>query len=149
MQNNVKKTAGALIVATLIFATLLSVYLLLPKEKYELVSVQSTTGTQISISEQNKITYVNNGFEIAEYTEAVAKGQKAKISVSAKTDTVLSISVYYSSGKSDSKVFSDKIASANENAVWEWNVPSATTCDKIRVVVRSDDTYATLYIQVV
>ena len=149
MQNNVKRTLIALAVSTILFISIVFTYFFIADANNNTVALPDTPDVTLQMTELDGVQYVGNGFEILEYTKSVQKGSNAKIVASSNGEAQLDISVYYASGKSASKVFSEKNVSADTDAVWEWTVPKASTTDSIRVVIRSRDTYATFYIDVV
>ena len=149
MQNNVKRTLFAGAVALITLALLLLCYFLTFDTPLPALDVNDANESDIAVIESNGVSYVGKGFEVSEYTKNVKKGETAKITVSTDTETELEIEVYYASGKSTSDVFRSKTATKNQDAIWTWTVSSNTTTSKIRVVVRSGDTYATLFIDVI
>jgi hypothetical protein len=148
MQNNVKRSLLSATVSVLMLAILTLAYFLTLDFGISASSVPDTVNQNVNITDINGVKYLGNGFEISEYTRSVKKGETAKITVSSENNISLNISVYYASGKSTSSVFSPKTVDKNTNAEWKWTVPSNSSTDKIRVVIRSADTYATLYIDV-
>ncbi len=148
MQNNVKRSLLAGVFSVVLLAALLIAYFLTLNEPTPVIDIPSQDSEGINTKSSDGVTYVGNGFEIVEYTHSVKKGETAKITVSAEDESELDISVYYTSGKSTASVFSSKTVNKDTSAEWKWTVPSTTTADEIRIVIRSSDTYATLYIDV-
>ena len=144
-----KKSLYQVLICVIIFSVL-SCIALQPSNELEAYTVQSTEHSPISFSEHyGVIKYVGKGFKVTEFTDSVKKGETARISVSSDDETEISISAYYSSGKSSSEIFKPKTAQLGNDAVWEWRVPTNTTSERIRIVLRSCDTYAILYIYVI
>lgn len=143
-----KKSLYQVLICVIIFSVL-SCVALRPSNELEAYTVDSTEHSPISFSEHyGLIKYVGKGFKVSEFTDSVKKGETAKISVSSDDKAEISISAYYSSGKSSSEVFMPKTAQCGEDAVWQWRVPTNTTSERIRIVLRSNDTYAILYIHI-
>lgn len=149
MQNNVKRSLLAGIISFTLFIALLVAYFLMQDAPTPVTNVPDGENTNANVFESDGVTYVGDGFEISEYTHAVKKGETAKITASSEKKAKLEISVYYASGKSTSSVFSPKTVDKDASVEWKWTVPSNTSASKIRVVIRSGDTYATLYIDLI
>lgn len=149
MQNYVKRNITPLLISVAVFL-LLFVTLCLPFDQFIKIPVKPTDEPNSTVFEQNGVTYIGNRtFEVSDYTLKVAKGDQAHVTVSATTSTEVDITVYYPSGASTSSVFVPKLATKDQNAVWEWKIPSNTSADKIRIVLKSADTLAQLYIDII
>ncbi len=147
MQNNVKHSLISLISAVLVFILLFGIFLLSGSGSAA-IGVKEVAASDISFSKENGTTYIGSSFTVSDYTAEVGRGEKAKITVSAESGTLLDISVYYASGKSESRAFDPKTAESGFTS-WEWTVPKNSTANVIRVVIRSADTYATFSINVI
>ena len=151
MQNNVEKerlTLIALAVALAVFLLLAGAFILMLEPREEYIYVSEASGYSSLPSEtRDGVSYLGTELSVTEYTKTVRRGEKARISVLAQAETDVWISVYYESGKSSSKVFVPKTASPEQHAEWEWTVPSGSTSEKVRVVLRSDNCYATFDIE--
>ncbi len=92
------------------------------------------------------VRYVGNGFTVAKHQESAQKGETVSVTVSAESKTKIEIAVYYASGKSEASVFSEKTASPDSDAVWEWKISKNTTSKAVRIVLRSNTGYASFKI---
>ncbi len=148
MQNNVvKRTLLALLCAFVLCAALFAAAYL-PIESSNKTSVSTFDDVAKASFKNKSVEYVGNGFTVTEYSSSVKRGENAKIVVNAEKGTEIDIAAYYKSGKSEANVFCPQTA-ANESIVWEWKVPKNSTSDSIRIVLRSDDTYATFNIRLI
>jgi hypothetical protein len=149
MQDNVKSPSVrvALLIAILTFFIMLIPFALTVKRDHA-EYVPDVSGGNISITEKDGIKYVGSGLTVANYTKTVTRGEKASVKVFAENGTVIDIDAYYKSGKSTSAVF-NPITVTSGTAYWEWTVPSSSTSDKIRIVLRSESSYATFDIEII
>lgn len=147
MQNNVvKRPICAFILAVLTALWLL--FTLYEPNNEKVYTVKEIEKSDLPMSETGSVKLFGNGFAVAEYTKTVKRGSKAKITLDAPSGTSVDICAYYASGKSNSKVFTEKI-SENGTVSWEWTIPKSSKSDNVRIVLRSNDTYATLNITVI
>ena len=131
------------------FAVFLSVFLICVKKDSNAVYVPSCPESNISFPDQNdKIKYLKSSFTVTGFTESASKGDTAFVEVRSADHTEISITSFYSSGKSSSSAFIPKYPDESGYVRWEWKIPVNTTTDKIRIVLRSKTGYAELFIKV-
>ena len=150
MQDNVKTPSVrlALLSAILTFAVMFFPFALTVNENQTAFVPDVDFAGNISITEKDGVKYVGSGLLVADYTEAVTRGEKASVTAFAENGTVIDIKAYYKSGKSEAAVF--KPITATQGAVcWEWTVPKTSTSDKIRIVLRTESSYASFDIAIV
>jgi hypothetical protein len=149
VQSNVKRSLFAGTLSLFLLSGLLIAYFLMLDTPTPATDVPSQDSEGIHTKSNDGVTYVGDGFEITEYTHSVKRGEIATVTVVAEKEDTLDISVYYASGKSSASVFSPKTVGKASSAEWKWTVPVNITVNKIRVVIRSSDTYAILYIDII
>ncbi len=148
MQNNVVKRTFCALICSVLTALALLFVLYIPSKDEHICIVSENDKSDINISALEDVTLIGDEFSLSDYTKTVKSGEKAKISLDAQDGTVVSICAYYTSGKSNAKAFIEKTAE-NGTIVWEWTVPKNSKSDKIRIVLRSENTYATFNISII
>ena len=149
MQNNVVKALLLTLLPSILLCTLLFVIFCLPFPKREMIYLSdAVVGHEQELTEQNGVTYIGSGFSVTELTRTVERGEKAKITVSAENGTEIDIFVYYRSGLSKNDALVSKSV-AGGKASWEWKIPSSSSSSSVRVVLRSNNTYATTDITII
>ena len=85
---------------------------------------------------------------LIEFSEIISAGDKAKISVKGKPNTVYSIEVNYSSGKSNASGLESKMSDSDGVISWSWTVGSRTSAGEYSVVIKSNGESYTFYFEV-
>ena len=142
-----KRLAIALAVSLAVFVTCGAFYVF-SIEPQSAFKIGEKEASDYESREENGISYDGEGIFIPYYTQIVKKGEKAKIEVVASPEENVSISVYYPSGKSNSSALEDKAADIYGKAVFSFNIPASTQADQIRVVIRTENARATMYIDI-
>ena len=78
---------------------------------------------------------VNSRISISKFPEKVKPGGKAKVSIIGQPYTEYKITVFYSSGPSQSKDLHSKKSDKNGSVSWEWQVGSQTKPGKYKVLI--------------
>lgn len=79
---------------------------------------------------------------LLEFTQTVAKGKNATVTIKGKPDTLYSIKVKYSSGYSTAKGLEDKISDVEGICSWTWRVSASTKPGSYPVTISDGvDTY--------
>ncbi len=149
MQNNVVKRTLLSFACAIVTAISLFAAFCLPIEREIGYNVLPHTSEPApAVYELDNVTYIGSGFTVVDYTYTVERGKTAIIATDAPLGTEIDIRAYYASGKSSANAFIPK-ASENGTVTWAWRVPKNSSSEHIRIVLRSSDTYATLYIKLV
>lgn len=148
MQDNVKAHLKNLLVSFSVF--IISIILLfLPGDSRKVSDVGYALPKNFIKHVENGVTYYGErDFTVSYYTTHSGNGLPAIVSVSSETNPTVSIWVFYNSGQSKSSVFTPKSADHLGNATWLWTIPQKTSTERIRVVLRSENCYAELFITV-
>lgn len=150
MQDNVKKPSiKAALLAAMLTAIIMLVPFLISTNTREVIYLpELSADSNIKFTEKDGIRYIGQGFSVADYTKTVSRGEKASVTVLADSEVIIDIRAYYKSGRSVSEIFSPKRAT-DGSATWVWTVPKASTSDKIRIVLRTESSYATFDIEII
>lgn len=143
-----KRLIAALSVSLAIFITggAFYVFSLDPRPAFK---VDENAPSTLVSREEGGISYQGDGLYVPYYTKTVKKGKKATVEVVASPEENVSISVYYPSGKSSSSALNDKAADVYGKAVFDFTIPATTQAEQIRVVIRTENARATLYIDII
>lgn len=143
-----KRNIKCLVLSVVVFALLFSV-LCLNGEERTVYNVDGTgNGMQTFPDEEEAVKYIGSDFTVSDYSKSVKKGGQAFVKIHSVSGSDVKISVYYASGKSASSVFVPKTPDLSGVAGWEWRVSANTSAERIRVVLRSEFSYALLYIDI-
>lgn len=152
MENNVKeshlrRTLISVIASVLVFLILFFA-LCFPSDPEKIFSVAPMEVSMPLPTTRYLVTYSGEKFLRIEYPYTVKKGETVTLQVYSPRSAEISISVYYASGLSTSKVFKPKMTDNNNCVKWEWKIPKKTSTKKLRIMLRSKYTTAQLYIGV-
>jgi hypothetical protein len=73
---------------------------------------------------------------IISFNSPVTQGNAAKLKIQGKPDTVYSISLYYSSGKSSAAGLEDKTSDSSGYAEWNWRIGSRTKTGTYKIEIK-------------
>ncbi len=117
---------------------LVSAFTLLAACAQKSVFTSSADDAALSVvSEYNKQSIVLSTVRVIMYTDVVKRGETATLTVCGKPETVYDISVFYSSGESNTKALCDKKSDKNGYVTWNWRVSkSAHNYKNGKVILR-------------
>lgn len=92
--------------------------------------IVKSDGENIQVFEEEKVDIV-----LSDITEKVIKGDIGRISIVGKKNHEYSISVMYSSGKSNADGLENKISDDNGNVSWEWKVSKNVKPGTYKIII--------------
>ena len=144
-----KKLLLHILICVLLFAAVTVPHELLSKgEGIPFAEVMPSSATNSEIFSEGDTFFIGDKVEISYFPKIIHPGDDVKIQLLGSPDTLYDINVYYPSGLSAAKAFSDKYSLNDGNVSWEFTVSSRTSADKLRVVIRSESSYVSFYIPV-
>ena len=144
-----KKLLFHILICALLFAAITVPYSILSADDaIPYGEAQESHSSESEITEKNGVIIIGEGTEIAYRPESVYPGETAWIALNGSPNTLYDINVYYPSGISAAKAFADKCSDESGRVSWEFKVSAKTSADRLRVVIRSEETYISFYIPV-
>ena len=113
-----------------------------PSDTFDIA--ESTEAVTNDLSEQP----IYDGLTLVDLSTSVSAGSRAYVTVKGESDTVYSISVYYSSGKSSASGLESKMSDSDGLVSWSWSVGSRTSAGKYRIVISAKGESYTYYFEV-
>lgn len=80
-----------------------------------------------------------SSFTVKDFTGSFTVGDMAKLKISGKPNTVYTLTVYYSSGKSSASGLGDTLSDSEGNASWSWRIGGRTKPGTYRLVISCDE----------
>ena len=144
-----KKLLFHILICALLFAAITIPYSLLTADDsipYDVA--QESPEATLGITEEGDVIIIGDEIELTFRPDAVSPGENAKIELMGSPNTLYDINVYYPSGISTAKAFSDKYSAEDGKVSWEFKVSAKTSADRLRVVIRSESSYISFNIPV-
>lgn len=144
-----KKLLFHILICVLLFAAITVPHAMLSKDDgIPFAEVKTSSDTNTEILTEGDTVFIGDKVEISYFPEIIHPGDDVKIEIFGYPNTLYDINVYYPSGLSAAKAFSDQYSRQDGKASWEFTVSSRTSADKLRVVIRSENSYVSFYIPV-
>ena len=144
-----RKLLFHILICALLFAAITVPYTLLSLDSaIPYGEAQASAEAESGITEEDGVIVIGEGTEIAYRPESVYPGETTFIALTGTPNTRYDINVYYPSGVSAAKAFADKFSDENGKVTWEFKVSAKTSAKRLRVVIRSEETYISFYIPV-
>ena len=138
-----------ILICALLFAAITIPYFTLASEDaIPFEAANNSLKASGGVTEDGEVIMIGDEIDITFRPDSVYPGENTWIALRGTPNTLYDINVYYPSGISSAKAFSDKYSDSDGRISWDFKVSSKTTADKLRVVIRSERTYVSFYILV-
>ena len=144
-----KKLLLHIILCALLFVSITVPYAILTSgEDIPSQSAGLSQETDAEIVQDGDIIMIGDKTELSYLPNSVHPGDNTRIEIIGAPNTLYNINVYYPSGLSAAKAFADKYSTEDGRVSWEFKVSAKTTAEKLRVVIRSENSYLSFYIPI-